>query len=251
MRVPRALFLGSILLGLGSPMSRDALARETWSEIKHVQILEGPDQIWVFVEVVRITDYSDELFLHLMSKHPDEEIASRSLFTIDRLGKVTEKAVAEGTACRFDPDLNPIFRLSGAFYQYDAGSLERPASFHRWRGDRFGPLDERGSREVKKLLGSESYPRVLDDLKAISERAGWRCVWGDAHLLTESAEPFVSARHQVKISVQMSDKERGWRSLRLSSVVASSVAKDKPWSRKLIEVNTQSQRGRRKSIGTR
>ncbi len=246
MRTPRAVFLCSVLFCLGSPMNRGALARETWSEIKHVQILEGPDQIWVFVEVVRITDYTDELFLHLMSKHPDEEIASRSVFTIDRPGNMTKKAVAEGTACRFDPDLNPIFRLSDGFYQYDAGSLERPASLYRWRGDRFSPLDERESREVKNRIGEESYPRVLEVLKANSEREGWRCVYHDALGFTETASPFVSDKHQVKISVQMSDKARGWRSLRLSSVVASSIAKDKPWSRKLIEVDTKGRRGRRR-----
>ena len=87
MRWPRVVLLGFVvLLYLGWPMSRGVLARETWSEIGHIQILEGPEKIWVFVEVVRITDYTDELFLHLMSKHPDEEIVSQTVFTLDRLG---------------------------------------------------------------------------------------------------------------------------------------------------------------------
>ena len=74
MRWPRAVPLGSILLlCVGLQMSRDALARETWSEVEHLQILEGPDNIWVFVEVVRITDYTDEVLMHLMSKHPEKE----------------------------------------------------------------------------------------------------------------------------------------------------------------------------------
>jgi hypothetical protein len=62
MRWTRVLILGSVvLLCLGSPMSRSALARETWSEIGHIQILEGPEKIWVFVEVMRITDKSSTL----------------------------------------------------------------------------------------------------------------------------------------------------------------------------------------------
>ena len=72
-----------------------ALARETWSEIGHIQILEGPEKIWVFVEVVRITDYTGELFLHLMSKHPDRETVSQTVFTIDRLGNVTKTPIAK------------------------------------------------------------------------------------------------------------------------------------------------------------
>ena len=85
MRVPPVLLLGSVLLGLGSPMSSSAFARVTWSEIGSIQILEGPERIWVFVEVVRITDYTDEVLLHLMSKHPDREIVSQTVFTIDLL----------------------------------------------------------------------------------------------------------------------------------------------------------------------
>ena len=248
MRVPRAMLVGFILLCLGSPMTRSALARETWSEIQHIQILEGPETIWVFVEVVRITDYTDELFLHLMSKHRDVEIVSRSVFTIDRLGNVAERAVAENTACGFDPVLDPIFRLSDGLYQYHAPSLGRPASFYRWRGDRFSPLDERESKDIKKHLGVQTFPRVLDELRAISERQGWRCIYReDAHGFTESADPFVSDKHLIKIRVGTSHKESGWRSLRLSSVVASSISKPKPWTRILIEVNTKSERVRGKS----
>jgi hypothetical protein len=133
-------------------MSSAAWARETWSEIGHFQVLEGPEKVWVFVEVVRITDYTDELFLHLMSKHPDEEIVSRMVFTIDRPGNVTRTAIAKGAGPKLDPDLHAIFRLSDGLYQYDAVSMGRPASVYRWSGDRFSPLDERESREVKQRI---------------------------------------------------------------------------------------------------
>ena len=59
-----------------------------------------------------ITDYTDELFLHLMSKHPDEEIVSRSVFTRDRLGNMIQTSIAKATGPNLDPDLHPIFRLS-------------------------------------------------------------------------------------------------------------------------------------------
>ena len=153
MRWPRVLLLR---LSRG-PLPRltnesSALARETWSEIGHIQILEGPETIWAFVEVVRITDYTDELFFHLMSKHPDRETVSQTVFTIDRLGNVAKTPIARNTGPGLDPDLKPIFRLSEGFYQYDAGALGRPASVYRWRGDRFSGLDERESKEVKQRL---------------------------------------------------------------------------------------------------
>jgi hypothetical protein len=127
MRWPRVLLLGSVvLLCPGSPMSPGALARETWSEIGHIQILEGPEKIWAFVEVVRITDYTDELFLHLMSKHPDRETVSQTVFTIDRLGNVTKTPIARNTGPGLDPDLKPIFRLSDGFYQQFPATGFRP-----------------------------------------------------------------------------------------------------------------------------
>ena len=267
MRWPRVLLLGSVvLLCLGSPMSPGALARETWSEIGHIQILEGPEKIWAFVEVVRITDYTDELFLHLMSKHPDRETVSQTVFTIDRLGNVTKTPIARNTGPGLDPDLKPIFRLSEGFYQYDAGALGRPASVCRWRGDRFSRLDERESKEVKqKLRRVEQADLLIDgllELEAISEREGWRnlylhalgAAWdregrrnlprGNTHGLAEPPDSFMSDRHQVRISVRGGERRQGWRSLRLSSVVASSLSKTKPWSRTLIEVDTKGKRAR-------
>jgi hypothetical protein len=255
------MLLGSVLLGLGSPMSSSAFARVTWSEIGSIQILEGPERIWVFVEVVRITDYDDELFLHLMSKHPDKEIVSRTVITVDRLGNVTRTAIAKGAGPNLDPDLHPIFRLSDGLYQYDAGSMGRPASVYRWRGDRFSPLDERESKEVKQKLRrveqDDGLTDVLLELEAITEREGWRNLYlhavdaslrgegqqdlprGDALRPTEPPDPCVSDKHQIKISVRERDELSGWRKLRPSSVVASSLSTTKPWSKTIVEVDTK------------
>ena len=125
MRVPPVLLLGSVLFGLGSPMSSSTFARVTWSEIGSIQMLEGPERIWVFVEVVRITDYTDEVLMHLMSKHPDREIVSQTVFTIDRLGNVTEKAITRGTGPTLHPNLCRIFRLADGFYLYQFASAGR------------------------------------------------------------------------------------------------------------------------------
>ena len=134
-------------------------------EIGHIQILEGPDKIWAFVEVVRITDYTDVLFLHLHVQTPrsrETTVSQTLVFTIDRLGNVTKTPIARNTGPGLDPDLKPIFRLSEGFYQYDAGALGRPASVYRWRGDRFSGLDERESKEVKqKLRRVEQAERLL------------------------------------------------------------------------------------------
>jgi hypothetical protein len=59
----------------------------------------------------------------------------------------------------------------------------------------------------------------------------------------------VSDKHQLKISVRGSDGLPGWRKLRRSSVVASSLSKSKPWSKTLLEVATSGKRGRRASRG--
>jgi len=259
------------LLHLGSPLSRGALARDTWYEIGHIQILEGQEKIWVFVEVVRITKYTDDLFLHLMSKHPDEEIVSQSVFTLDRLGNTTQTAIAKATGPNLDPDLHPIFRLSDGFYQYDAGSMGRPASVYRWRGDRFSPLDERESKEVKQRIRRvEQADRLIDvnlELEAITEREGWQNLHlralraslkregrqhpppGDAHMPAAFPDSFVSDKHHIGIRVRASDKPLGLRARRPSSVVASSLSKSNPWSKTLVEIDTSGKPVRRESRG--
>lgn len=180
MRVPRAMLLGTVLLGLGSPMSSRAFARVTWSEIGSIQILEGPERIWVFVEVVRITDYTDEVLMHLMSRHPDEEIVSQTVFTIDRLGNVTEKAITGGKGPTLHPNLCRIFRLADGFYLYRFASAGRPASLYRWHEGRFSPMDEHDADEIRKKLfrpgQAHRDAEVIDELDAISGREGWKCV---------------------------------------------------------------------------
>lgn len=277
MRVPEALIVGAILFCLSPPMSESAFARVTWSEIGSIQILEGPERIFVFVEVVRITDYTDEVLMHLMSKHPDEEIVSQTVFTVDRLGHVTEQVIAGNRGPTFHPNLGLIFRQTDSFYLYRFPSAGRPASLYRWRGDRFSLLDERESKQVKKNLPDERKPRLEEELKAISERDGWRCFAENVVMLTKTAQPFESARHQINISVQLGDKlaepsaKREGRTggavsglrllrpsagvaalsdlakLRPSAIVASSTLKDRLWSRTLIEVNTESKWVGRKS----
>lgn len=270
MRWPRVLVLGFVvLLCISAPTSRGALAAETWSEIKHIQVLEGPETIWVFVEVVRITDYSGNLFLDLMSKHPDEEVASRTAITIDRAGKLTRTGIAKDQSPSFDPDLNPIFRLSDGFYQYSHEAAGQPASVYRWRGDRFSPLDEREAREVQEKLRRVRQADSLDqlfELEAITEREGWRNLYLHAlHAFVEKEgrlprgdapgpveyDPYVSNRHQIQIRIRGNDALPGWRSLRLSAVVASSLSKTEPWSRTLIEADTRGERVRRKSPSRR
>ena len=217
---------------------------------------------------MRITDYTDELFLHLMSKHPDKEIVSQSVFMIDRQGELTKNAIAKGTGPGLDPDLKPIFRLSDGFYQYDSGSLERPACVYRWRGDRFTPLDESESKRVKQKLGGmeqADLPHKLLELDAITEREGWRNLHlhmlhtlferegrlhppgGDRRMLADFSEPFVSNRHQMVINIRGNAELPDRRSLRPSSVVASSLSKTKPWSRALLEADTKGERARGKS----
>lgn len=282
MRVPRAMLLGTVLLGLGSPMSSRAFARVTWSEIGSIQILEGPERIWVFVEVVRITGYTDEVLMHLMSRHPDEEIVSQTVFTIDRLGNVTEKAITGGKGPTLHPNLCRIFRLADGFYLYRFASAGRPASLYRWREGRFSPMDEHDADEIRKKLvrpgQAHRDAEVIDELDAMSGREGWKCVAEVAFAFNKDAAPFVSARHGIKIIVRLGDgqaqpgasrpgRTSGSKSalallrpstidaelakLRPSAIIARSDSQTKPWSRTLIEVETKSERVRRKSSGRR
>jgi hypothetical protein len=279
------MLLGFVLPCLGSPMSSSAFARVTWSEIGSIQILEGPDRLWVFVEVVRITDYTDEVLMHLMSRHRDREIVSQTVFNIDRLGNVTEKAITRGTGPTLHPNRCRIFRRADGFSLYEFASPGRPASLYRWREDRFSPTDERDSEELgKKLLRAEQADRlatVIDELDAISGREGWRCVAEDAVMFNEDAAPFASIKHGIKISVRLGNQQaqpgasRPGRSagsnsalawlrpsavaavlsdlaeLRPSALIAMSDLQTKPWSRTLIEVDTKGKRVRRKSLWKR
>ncbi len=114
----RTLLVGSIGFGLMPMIASPVLASETWNQVSYMQVLEGPEKIWVFVEVERITSFDEEIFAHFMSAHPRKEVVSRSVFAIDSRGKPTEQVVSSKTGPTFHSNLSRIFRLSDGFYLY-------------------------------------------------------------------------------------------------------------------------------------
>lgn len=233
-------------LGLIAALGTPAIARETWSQVSSIQILEGPDEIRVFVEVERITSFDDEVIAHLMSTHPRVERVSQTVFTIDPRGKVTEQAVATKAGPTFHPNLGRIFRCPGGFYLYGFPSLDRPASLYQWREDHFERLGASESDEVRKAIAPferlEPLVRVIDGLDGLSAKTGWRCMAEEACMFSTDAQPFASARHHIKIRVEMGKAPAGI--LRTSELIAETTSEAEPWSRTLIKVDTKKEKGR-------
>ncbi|MEJ7640292.1 MAG: hypothetical protein WKF75_20580 [Singulisphaera sp.] len=118
----------------------------------------------------------------------------------------------------------------------------------KWRGD-FALLSERESEEARKLIPDQTFPGVLDELDAISARSGWRRLSDRAFMLSNSAHPFVSSKHQIRVSVKRGDmQDRPFAaSSRPSAVVAESILNGEPWTKTLIKVDTSSKWVRPKS----
>jgi hypothetical protein len=254
MRRSRAVLLGAIVSWLSLGFQGNALARQVWTQIAYLQILEGPDEVRVFLEVERVTDYRDEVFARLMSAHPTEETVSQSVLTIDARGKATETVIPrKPPGPTFHPNLSNIFRMPDGFYLYDQPAMNHPASLLKWRGDHFAPLSERESEEARKLISDQTFPGVLNELDAISARSGWRRQSDRAFMFSDSAHPFVSSKHQIRVSVKVGDmQERPIdASFRPSAVVAESILKGEPWTKTLIKVDTSRRRVRPKSIWRR
>ena len=257
MRLIRALLLVVIVFCLMPGLHSLAIARETWTEIGYVQILEGPEKIWLFVEVLRITDFSDEILADLMSTHPQKERLSQSVFTIDARGNTTEQVVSSKSGPTFHPNLSRIFRPSRGFYLYHFPAMNRPASLYQWRGDHFGRLAEDESDEVRKAIAPferlEPQLRVIEGLDDLTAKTGWRCMTDDVFMFNKVAQPFVSDNHQIKIRVAFTTSRgsppAGLKFLtkslglveaeRPTAVVAESLSKTKPWTKTLIKVETQ------------
>ena len=253
MRRSRALLLGAVVSWLSLGFHGNALARQVWTQIAYLQILEGPDEVWVFIEVQRVTDYRDELFAKLMSAQRLTETASQSVFRIDTRGKATETVITPKPELSFHPSRSQIFRMADGFYLYDQLAMNHPASLLKWRGDHFSPLSEGESKEANKLIVAQRYPGVLKELDTISARNGWRNLSGRAFGLSDSAHPFESSKHQIRVSVKLGDmRDRPIdASFRPSAVVAESILKDEPWTKTLIKVDTSSKWVRPKSRSRR
>jgi hypothetical protein len=252
MRRVRTLLLGALTSGLMPAIVTPALASEAWTEIAHIQVLEGPEKIWVFVEVVRITSFDGNVLAHLMSARPRKELVSQTAFTIDPRGKTTEQVVSSKTGPTFHPIGGRIFRLSDGFYLYAFPSADRPASLYRWSGDQFERLTGDESDGVRMAIVPferlEPLARVIDGLDGLTAKDGWRCTADDAVAFSDDTQPFVSSKHHVRISVE-TGKEPA-EACRASAVVAESSSKAEPWRKTLIKVDTRSERRRHESRRT-
>ena len=252
MRRVRTLSLAALASVLMPAIVTPALASASWTEIAHIQVLEGPEKIWLFVEVVRITSFDGNVLAHLMSAHPRKELVSQTAFTIDLHGKTTEQVVSSKTGPTFHPIRGRIFRMSDGFYLYQFPSADRPASLYRWSGDHFERLAGDESDGVREAIAPferlEPLACVIDGLDDLTAKDGWRCTADDAAAFSDDAQPFVSSRHRVRISIETGKGPA--EACRTSAVVAESSSKAEPWRKTLIKVDTQSERRRHESSRT-
>jgi hypothetical protein len=250
----RVLLVGVTALWLTLGPQESAVARHVRTEVAYLQILEGPDKVWIFIEVERVTDYSDEFFARLMSAHPRREMVSQSVFTIDSRGTTTETIIAsKPPGPTFHPRLSDIFRTPDGFYLYSGPAMNHPATLFRWHENHFSPLTDQESAELRKLFPNQSFPDVLNEVDAISARSGWRRRSDRGFKLSVHADPYVSARHQIRIRVDLSDSQGQPRpaGFRPSAVVAESAVDVAAWSKTLIKVDTTDRRVGSKSTWSR
>ena len=175
----------------------------------HIQILEGPDEDPSrSSRSRRITSFDDEVIAHLMSTHPRSGAGLPGGFH-DRLSWQGDRAGRrhEGRAhvpSEPGPHLPVVRRvLSVRFSVRWIG----PPPFISGVKITSSVSAANESHEVRTAIAPfsalEPQSRVIDGLDGLSAKTGWRCIAEDACMFHKDAQPFVSARHHIKIRVGM------------------------------------------------
>ncbi|MEZ6184013.1 MAG: hypothetical protein R3F62_03265 [Planctomycetota bacterium] len=133
------VFCGTCLapcLWLGVPRSSVL----SWEELGSIQVLAGPDEAWVFVQVDRVVVLQDPL-----ASAPRRTIGHRqAVAVIERDGDTRVIPVARPNGVTFGSYLTRAFRDQGRVCLLEDESLGQRRSVFVWEVDRFRllPLDE-------------------------------------------------------------------------------------------------------------
>ena len=195
--VPFLLCGGCIGFLFFDPANREPY--ETWYAIGPVQVLGGPDEVWVFAEksvVIRIPGRFVEAPIRTNGHHQE-------VVVFDANGP-KERIVIPEMGPTFHTNIGKVFRQADGFYLIQGQSMGYHRSMFRWSKDHFElmPLEESEAWLKKQGLDANKIPEFDPAIDKITEANGWKHLYGDkAQLLTHEG-PFAWKDLRMKFKVE-------------------------------------------------
>ena len=170
---------------------------ETWQSIGPVQVLGGPDEVWVFAErsiTVRLPGRLVEAPVRTAGH--DQEVV-----VFDGAGEKLRIKIP-GTGPTFHPNLGRILRRADDFYLVHEESLNYYASVFRWSKDHFDllPLPESEKWLKETGLAEARSEEVHDRFDRITKESGWKHLYHSQSLY--NTEPFTWGLLQLKFDFE-------------------------------------------------
>ena len=144
----------------------------TWEHFDSVQVLAGPDEMWLFLEVDRM--------IHLpgvMVSAPTRSIGHRQIvLVVGPDGEPRRTFLVPDNGTSFHKNLGHIFRHGDQTYLFEGASKYTRRSVFIWSDSRFELLPRVEGDELLRSNGlSELSPAEIDSaLDELSNRSGWR-----------------------------------------------------------------------------
>lgn len=148
---------------------------EIWERVGPVQVLGGPDEVWVFAEKdVMITNPG-----FLASPNVVNIGHYQTVVVFDATGEKQRFSISKGPS--FEPNFGPIFRQEDGFYLIHGQSMGQYRSMFRWSEDHFDlmPIEESEQWLRKVGLDSTRLPEFDSKIDQITLENGWKHLSGE------------------------------------------------------------------------
>lgn len=207
--------------------------RKTWLRIGAYQVLDGPGEVWIFVDVNRYVTRPSPL----QSPGVVHYVSEQWVIVVTPRGVRSRQVLPSEDRPTFHPDITRIVRLTDGFYLFDDRVRDHPKpTISKWRGDRFTPTTATESPAAFEEIAGIDSIFAEPGLDTISERNGWS-VTGDAHGLLKE---YVSRENNLVIR-----RLRASGRIEPMALIAESRSKTSSWKETLIKVDPRVERVRR------
>lgn len=165
------------------------------------QILEGPSELWMFVEVL-------EYAIRTYPSSPPTRSYPVSILVL--------RLFTDGTFMRYElapvvtvhPNLATVFRHEDDFYLWEDASMDRPLRIHRWREDRFAMLPPREQAALRRQLklDGRSPVDITDRLAEITRKSDFAVLSATARMSAQGE--FRSERLQFIVRIETVQEQK-------------------------------------------
>lgn len=190
-------------------------SRKCWkySQIGGVQIIAGPEEMWVFLQVDDKVTRSC-----ILCENPQRKIGhSQQLLVIDEKGVNEKKPISFERGGSFDPRFSTVFESEGHVYLYDDFSTSHD-SVYRWTDHDFERLSSDESATLLEGIRRDEHGQL--DWKRYFRKSDWKQLaesyilggdsfkWND-RTYTLEAEP-VDKGKDSRVMVHCSGEGQDW-----------------------------------------